>query len=430
MARVWRKPSRLLPGVVTGRGLAKRLRDNSRVLREAYSTIAKAVREERAITPAAEWLIDNFYVVQEQIRQVREDFPRGFYRGLPKLADGPFKGYPRVFGVAWAFVAHTDSRFEPAMLRRFVQAYQKVAPLTIGELWAVAITLRIVLVENLRRGAEQIVNGRAARDTADALADRMLGTGGRNAEAPEVVLRGFDRKPLRRAFAVQLVQRLRDQDPKVLPALRWLDECLASLGTTADEAVRAEHQAQGASNVTVRNVITSMRLISAVDWTEFFESVSLVDAALCASSDFRPNGFSRRGTATATRSKNWREARPSRNSKSRRARLQPRSKLRAATPGDGSEPRPSEQEPGLLPYCQGTAHDRKGDRIPCSDQRMADSGQRRRGHFRLRKRDRDPERSHFGPRPWRASRRLASTDGCSSCSLFSLWRQPPMPQWR
>jgi cyclic beta-1,2-glucan synthetase len=274
-----------------GRGLANRLLDNGRVLLQAYGTTTAAIREERAITPAAEWLIDNFYVAQEQIRQIREDLPRGFYRGLPKLAEGPLAGYPRVFGVAWAFVAHTDSRFEPEQLCRFVQAYQRVQPLTIGELWAVAITLRIVLVENLRRAAERIVNERAARQTADALADRLLGAGGSEAEAPGAVLRGLDEKPVPRAFAVQLVQRLRDQDPKVTPALTWLDQGLASMGTTADEAVRIEHQMQGAMNVTVRNVITSMRLISAVDWAEFFESVSLVDAALRADSDFAEMDF-------------------------------------------------------------------------------------------------------------------------------------------
>jgi cyclic beta-1,2-glucan synthetase len=275
----------------TGRRLTHRLRDNGRVLLDAYSVTANAVREERAITAAAEWLIDNFYVAQEQIRQISEDLPRGFYRGLPKLAEGPLQGYPRVFGVTWAFVAHTDSRFEPEQLCRFVRAYQRVQPLTIGELWAVAITLRIVLVENLRRAAERTVNDRAARRTADALADRLLGVGGREAEAPAVALRRFDRNPLPRAFAVQLVQRLRDQDPKVTPALTWLDQRLASIGTTADEAVRAEHQAQGTMNVTVRNVITSMRMMSAVDWAEFFESVSLVDAALHADSDFAEMDF-------------------------------------------------------------------------------------------------------------------------------------------
>jgi cyclic beta-1,2-glucan glucanotransferase len=275
----------------TGRRFATRLRENGRVLLEAYRAIAVAIREERAITPAAEWLVDNFHVVEEQIREIRDDLPRGFYRQLPKLAGGPLEGYPRVFGIAWAFVAHTDSRFDPQMLERFVQAYQRVQPLTIGELWAVAITLRIILVENLRRSAERIVKGRAARQEADALASRLLGVGGREAEPAETALKGFEQRPLPRAFAVELVQRLRDQDSKLTPALQWLDRRLLAQETTADEIVRAEHQAQGAMNVTVRNVITSMRLMSAVDWADFFESVSQVDAVLRADSDFGAMDF-------------------------------------------------------------------------------------------------------------------------------------------
>jgi len=275
----------------TDRRLATRLRENGRVLLAAYRSIGEAIREERAITPAAEWLVDNFHIAEEQIREIRDDLPRGFYRQLPKLAEGPLEGYPRVFGLAWAFVAHTDSRFDPETLCRFVRAYQRVQPLTIGELWAVAITLRIVLVENLRRAAEQIEHSRAARQQADALADRLLGVGSRQAERVETALQRFAQTPLPTAFAVQLVQRLRDQDPAVTPALRWLDERLDAQGTTADEIVREEHQRQGASNVTVRNVITSMRLMSAVDWAELFESVSLVDAALRAGSDFAAMDF-------------------------------------------------------------------------------------------------------------------------------------------
>ncbi len=141
------------------------------------------------ITPAADWLIDNFHVVEEQVREIRIDLPPGFHRQLPKLIDGPLEGYPRVFGLAWAFVAHTDSRFDPQMLCRFVRAYQRVQPLTIGELWAVAITLRIVLVENLRRLAEDIVSYQAARQEANALADRLLGVGSREAEPADTVLR-------------------------------------------------------------------------------------------------------------------------------------------------------------------------------------------------------------------------------------------------
>jgi cyclic beta-1,2-glucan synthetase len=277
-----------------GLPLLPRVVENGRVLVEYYRSTAQAISQEQAITPAAEWLVDNFYIVEEQLREIRDDLPAGFYRKLPKLASGHLKGFPRVFGVAWAFVAHTDSRFDPEALRRFVAAYQRVQPLTIGELWAVAITLRVVLVENLRRLAERIVQSRDARREADTLADSLLGTGGRSVLSTAVVLRKFEKKPLDRAFAVQLVQRLRDLDPKVGPILLWLDERLAAQGSTADEIVRTEHQDQAAMSVTVRNIITSMRLMSAFDWQEFFESVSLVDEVLRNGSNFGGMDFATR----------------------------------------------------------------------------------------------------------------------------------------
>ncbi len=274
--------------------LGVRLSENESVLLGAYREIAKAVGEGRAITPAAEWLLDNYHLVEAQIREVREDLPPGFYRLLPKLATGPFVGYPRVFGIAWAFVAHTDSHFDPDSLLRFVRAYQAVQPLTIGELWAVAITLRIVLVENLRRAAQRIVGNRTAREEAGDIADRLLGIHGHPAE-PDALIRGYaDGASLSAASVVELVQRLRDQDPKVTPAFTWLEARLAAQGTTVEAVVQAEHQRQGSSNVTVRNIITSMRLISELEWSEFFESVSLVDEVLRDGSDFARMDFATR----------------------------------------------------------------------------------------------------------------------------------------
>jgi len=289
------------------RSLAVRLKDNEAVLLEAYRAIGSAGKR-HTVTPAAEWLLDNYHVVEEQIREIRDDLPPGYYRQLPKLADEPFAGYPRVFGVAWAFVAHTDSRFDPDMLRRFVRAYQRVQPLTIGELWAVAISLRIVLVENLRRAAKRIVSSRAARRETDTLADRLLGVNGHAAEPVALVLERYEQTPLPEAFAVQLVQRLRDQDPNVVPALMWLERRLTAQGTTADEIVRDQHQRQGATNVTTRNIITSMRLVSDVDWTELVESVSLVDDC-CSPAATSPAWIFRRVISTAARSRGSHAAR-------------------------------------------------------------------------------------------------------------------------
>lgn len=273
--------------------LRKRLDDNAATLLAAYRASAAELEDGRGIEPAAEWLLDNYHVVEDQIRQIRNDLPPGFYRQLPKLADGPLAGYPRVLGVAWAFVAHTDSNFEPETLRRFVSAYQSVQPLTIGELWAVAITLRIVLVENLRRLADEISAGRKARSEADELADSLLQAGAART-ALELDAKTRSQDPLSEMFTAQLSKRLRDQDPRETPGLEWLQEQLARLGRPLQEVVQQAQQRQGASNVSVRNVITSMRLISDMDWADWFESVSLVDAHLREGSAFGDMDFATR----------------------------------------------------------------------------------------------------------------------------------------
>jgi cyclic beta-1,2-glucan synthetase len=111
-------PQPTLPPDTAGRWLAPRVRDNGRVLLQCYRILAEVIREESATTPAAEWFVDNFHIVDDALREIREDLPRGFYRQLPKLADGPLYGYPRVLGLAWGFVAHTDSRCLPGPVRR------------------------------------------------------------------------------------------------------------------------------------------------------------------------------------------------------------------------------------------------------------------------------------------------------------------------
>src|ERR1700678_1338881 len=277
-----------------GLSLVARLADNSTVLLSAYGEIVKAIDDGRQITPAGEWLIDNFHLVETQIRQISTDLPPSYYLQLPKLVTGPFAGYPRVFGMAWAFVAHTDSSFDSEILVSYVKAYQQVQPLTIGELWAVSITLQIVLIENLRRLAHQITSNRDARHEADGLADRLLGVSGRPPEPASAVFAERGARPLSEAFAVELVHRLRDQDPKFTPALAWLDEQLAKQGLTADSAVREVHRSQGAANVTVRNIVTSLRVIAEVDWQVLFERYCLVDNVLASGCAFHEMDFTTR----------------------------------------------------------------------------------------------------------------------------------------
>ncbi len=279
-----------------GRALLRRSRQNARVLRSHFDSIAHTTSSRRSVTPAAEWFVDNYHVVERQLQLIRDDLPSGYYRQLPKLAAGELAGLPRITGIAWAFVAHTDSHLDVPMLVRFITAYQQVETLTIGELWAVASMLRVVLIENLRRCADRIVNGRAQREEADRLADRLLGSPTRPPEPAERVLAAYAAKPLPRALAVQLVQRLRDCDPKVTPALQRVEDLLRTEGQSAETVVREELQRQGAANVTVRNIVTSLVQLSALDWSDIVEELCAVDKILGLECDFYALDFTTRNS--------------------------------------------------------------------------------------------------------------------------------------
>src|SRR5215510_5141577 len=270
---------------VTRKGRAQllpRLEDNGRKLEIAYKILVEALRQGRPISPAAEWLVANYHIVEEQLREIRQDLPKSYYHELPKLADGELQGYPRIYAVALELIAHTDSRLGTNTLQRFIAAYQTVAPLSIGELWAVAITLRLALVENLRRLAITIARARAQRDEADKLADKLLEVASLQPTGVMSFLneRLGKREDLPHPFLVQLVQRLREQHPSVMPVMDWIEKLLTRQGTSIEQIIHLEHQRQAAAQVTVGNIITSMRLLSTLDWNDFFEKVSLIEPLL------------------------------------------------------------------------------------------------------------------------------------------------------
>ncbi len=269
-----------------GRFILPELKENGRQLVSAYQRLTEAIRGKQMVSPAAEWFVDNFHIVEDQLREIKQDLPRDYYDELPKLASGELAGYPRVYAIALAIIAHTDSRLDAETLKRFVRSFQVNAPLSIGELWAIAITLRIALVEHLKPLALSIVSAREKRAEADALADTLLKLAVRSDVKPDSLLKLLrskvgDATEFDRAFVVQLTQRLRDQDPDVMPAFDWLEQQLEiHHKTTTQQVTQLEHHRQATTQVTVGNIISSMRLLSALDWREFVESVSLVDPVL------------------------------------------------------------------------------------------------------------------------------------------------------
>ena len=254
------------------RSVFPRFDDNGHRLREAYRALAGDVHQGEFVTSAAEWLLDNFHLVASEMRDIRQNLPRGYYRELPKLAARDQAGSARVYALAVELIRHSDSRLDRTQLVRYLDTFQTVAPLTIGELWAWPSMLKLALVENLRRLADETLAARAARRAADAYVAR-IDTAGKG--SPPTLPAA-----LPAAFVVQLLQRGREYGPRLSAVRSALDAHLAAQKTTAEEAVRGEHQREAANQVSVANVITSLRLCSTLDWAEYVEQVSLVERVL------------------------------------------------------------------------------------------------------------------------------------------------------
>jgi cyclic beta-1,2-glucan synthetase len=260
-------PAEILPG---SHSLLRRLRDNERILHAARADAARAADAKEALTPDAEWLLDNFFIIEEVLREVRKDLPRGYYDELPVVATGPWAGLPRIYALAVALITNTDSHLELASIMRFATAFQEVAPLTTGEIWAIPTMLRLALLENLRRLGGQMLAARAEADHAAVWVGRAVGS----PLPPSLPERPTD------TFLVAWHKSLRDResDIPVGPLRDWLAQHAIDLS----EVLSREHRRQAANQVSVGNCVTSLRLLNAIDWSEFFEKASPVEAVLRA----------------------------------------------------------------------------------------------------------------------------------------------------
>jgi len=262
--------------------LIPRLDENERILVHTHDLVTAAVKQNRQIAPAAEWLLDNFYLIEEQIRTARRHLPRSYSRELPRLASGPTANYPRTYGVALELISHVDGRVDAVSLDRFIASYQTIKPLKLGELWAIPIVLRLALIENLRRVAARVAAGRRDRDLAADWAERMVRVVEQNPTHLVLVLADMARAnpPLSGSFLAELTRHLQGQSPHFAFANSWLEHQLSEQGLTIEHLVLADGQAQAADQVSMGNSINSLRFLSSNDWREFVENHSLVERIL------------------------------------------------------------------------------------------------------------------------------------------------------
>ncbi|MGG7517936.1 GH36-type glycosyl hydrolase domain-containing protein [Allorhizobium undicola] len=275
----------------------ERHKENEREILRVYRTVAVDVEAGATITPAAEWLLDNHYIIEEAIQEVRRDFPRKFYRQLPMIR---FNGteIPRVMALAWTYVAHTHSTVTRETLMALAEGYQSVQPLEIGELWALPSMVRFVLVDNLRRISTRVERSRQMRRKANEAADEVIRLNDEAACAR--YLKTLEGVADDNTFATQFLYRLRNGSQTSAMAIEWLEKHLEAAGRTPEEAMTAEHNRLASGNVSMGSIIKGLRTIDDTEWSVWVEEISHVDKILRNHSDYEALDFGSRNSYRTT----------------------------------------------------------------------------------------------------------------------------------
>ena len=262
--------------------LLTRLAENEDVLIGVHGLLIEAVQSDRRIAPAGEWLLDNFYLIEEQIRTAKRHLPKGYSRELPRLMNGPSAGLPRVYDIALETISHGDGRLDMDSLGSFVASYQTVALLKVGELWAIPTMLRLALIENLRRVGAAMASGRIDRNRADYWADQITEIAEKDPKSLIMVIADMTRSSpsLSSSFVAEFARRLQGQGSALALPLTWIEQRLSESGLTIKRLVQSENQQQAADQVSISNSIGSLRLLASTDWRDFVESMSPVELVL------------------------------------------------------------------------------------------------------------------------------------------------------
>ncbi|MEJ6980869.1 glucoamylase family protein [Pedobacter sp. P351] len=262
--------------------LLKRLEENENTLLEVRNLLVESIRSGKDITPGGEWLLDNFYLIEEQVVIARKHLPKGYSEGLPSLSAGISMGMPRVYDIVLEIISHSDGRVDVKGLSSFIAAYQSYTVLTLGELWAIPIMLRLAVIENLRRVSGKIAVDMIDHNLADYWAGSMLTTV--KDEPGNLILTIADMarsKPvLNSSFVAGFTRELMGKGPALALPLSWMEQQLSGIGLSSNDLVRQETQKQASDQVSVRNSIGTLRFIGATDWREFVETLSSVEQVL------------------------------------------------------------------------------------------------------------------------------------------------------
>ena len=263
------------------------MNQNYEIILSVYKSLNSDIQKKLTVPPAAEWLMDNFYIIEEQVKSIRRDLDLKSYFKLPVLKSGFLKGYARIFAVSVEIIMHTDGQINESVVLEYLKAYQSHNILFEREIWALPLVIRLALIDNIKHQCKKIENTIAYWRKADKVFEEWLSTECTDADCVMKAYRESleSTKEINASFLEQLFYLLRRSGNNYSDITRDMDDYHSKLGLTTKQIIQQEHNTRSVNTVTMGNCISSLRLIATLDWGELLDSVSLVEKILRSDPD-------------------------------------------------------------------------------------------------------------------------------------------------
>jgi len=258
-----------------------RVNENFKFIIKTQKILNEHLKKNIPIYPAGEWLLDNFYIIEEIVKNINNELNERKYKNLPCISNGMYKGFARIYVLATEIVAYTDNKIDEETLELCLTSYEKKKTLSMEEMWNLPLFIYIALIENIRAVCEKIYVSQMQKYKVEEMVERLVQK--KTADKQEF-------KPTKENFRIYknssypfieyMSYTLKKYGKNGLPYLNILEEQVNKKGITISEVIRKEHFDIAIQKVSIGNSITSIREISRINFSKLFEEINGVEEIL------------------------------------------------------------------------------------------------------------------------------------------------------
>lgn len=260
----------------------ERIDENYMFIEKTYNLLNEHIKKNIEIHPAGEWLLDNFYIIEETVKKIKKEMPLKKYKELPGIANGLYEGFARIYLIAAEIVAYTDNKLDDETLKLALLAYQRQKNLNMEEIWNLWVFLEIAIIENIHSVCEKIMLTQTQKYKVESIIERLVE---RKEEykfkTPKITFKPNNLKnEMKYPFIEYMSYKLKRFGKKGIAYLNILEEEVQKSGITVSEAIQKEHFDIAMQKVLIGNSITSIREISRINFLMLFEEINGVEEML------------------------------------------------------------------------------------------------------------------------------------------------------